>query len=417
MAKAESSETALGSVLFVDDEENILRSIRRIFFQSGIKIYTATRAREGLSILKVEKIDLVVSDYRMPEMDGFHFLKKVRDENPEVQRVILSGYVDQSVVLKALLTGLAVSYLTKPWDNEEFRAKVLCLLSKRGNIKNDKFIRLLNSIQKLPTLPSLYQTLLKAVETKRSMEEIADIIGKDPTVTTKLLQIANSSFYGSSQISSIKDALVRIGLSIVKEIVLTISIVNTEDWTKEAPVHLSRIFLHSTMVNRYLPQFFHLRCGAKPARSLQSVGITHDIGKILLLGYLPDRFEEIVRNTINHSGVGFYESEIDLGFDDCTHADIGGYFLDQWGLPEPMIEIALHHHSEEIASDNYRDALEAVKFTDKFVNQIWMARNNTDIDWNGLQCPQISNEDIRNIAGKMKDEMNQHAFMLRKGGG
>ncbi len=142
--KAGNDPANSAKALFVDDEENILRAVKRTFFRSDIDVITAPNAQEGLNILRQEQINIVVADYQMPGMDGFHFLKRVQKENPQTYRIILSGHVENSAVLKALSTGLAMDYLTKPWDNDELRDRVKQILDRQKRIKKLYLVKQLN---------------------------------------------------------------------------------------------------------------------------------------------------------------------------------------------------------------------------------------------------------------------------------
>jgi response regulator RpfG family c-di-GMP phosphodiesterase len=107
------------TLLFVDDESSILSSLKRLFRPHGYKILTAGSGAEGLSILDKEKIDLVVSDMRMPEMDGAHFLEQVRNRWPQVVRILLTGYADVGSTIAAINRGEIYRYVSKPWDDNE----------------------------------------------------------------------------------------------------------------------------------------------------------------------------------------------------------------------------------------------------------------------------------------------------------
>ena len=110
------------SVLFVDDEEHVLRSIERIVIREPYLARYVTSAEQGLSILKSEHVDVVVSDMKMPVMDGLNFLKKAKDTHPDTVRIILSGFSQITQVLAAVNKGEIFRFLTKPLeDPEEFR--------------------------------------------------------------------------------------------------------------------------------------------------------------------------------------------------------------------------------------------------------------------------------------------------------
>jgi response regulator RpfG family c-di-GMP phosphodiesterase len=107
------------SVLFVDDEPEILNSLKRQFRKSGITLLTATSGEEGLKIMTEKEIPLVISDARMPGMGGIDFLQKVKESYPDTIRIILSGYADSSAIIDAINKGEVFRFLAKPWQTEE----------------------------------------------------------------------------------------------------------------------------------------------------------------------------------------------------------------------------------------------------------------------------------------------------------
>ncbi len=106
------------TLLLVDDEENILRSLRRLFRREGYQILTAPSGAEGLNVLEAHKVGVIVSDQRMPEMTGSEFLHRVKSRHPDTVRIILSGYTDLESVTESINVGAVFKFLTKPWDDE-----------------------------------------------------------------------------------------------------------------------------------------------------------------------------------------------------------------------------------------------------------------------------------------------------------
>ncbi len=109
------------AVLFVDDEQNILSSIRRVIRPIGVKAFFANSGAEGLNILAENDISLVVSDMRMPEMDGAQFLAQVKERWPETVRILLTGFSDISSTIDALNKGGIYRYISKPWNDVELQ--------------------------------------------------------------------------------------------------------------------------------------------------------------------------------------------------------------------------------------------------------------------------------------------------------
>ncbi|MDG1468721.1 MAG: EAL domain-containing protein, partial [Glaciecola sp.] len=106
------------TILIVDDEINILKSMRRMFKQAGYEVFTAESGLEGLALLADQSIQVILSDFRMPVMNGGEFLAQVKINRPDVVSLILSGYADFDSVLAVMNQGSAFKFLTKPWDNK-----------------------------------------------------------------------------------------------------------------------------------------------------------------------------------------------------------------------------------------------------------------------------------------------------------
>lgn len=401
-----ADEPLIGKVLFVDDETSILKSLQRRFLQEDFSIFTAPSGPDGLEILDKEDIDIVVTDYRMPGMDGIKFLEIAKEKHPTVSRVILSGFVERSAVIRSLTKGLTTTYFAKPWDDVVLRERIKHILVVRKMLRSKELLRIVNSIEKLPALPTIYQRFIEAVDNDRSIKEIAKIIEQDTSVATKVLQVANSAFYGLKGTPAIDHAMVYLGLNSVKDILLAISLTNQMDWNAAQREFLQEIFRHSSLVNRYIPKIYQLCFDTRLNEQYRSVGLTHDIGKIILLQYYPDRYELTLSNQKRNAGMTFYESEQDLGFKDNTHTEIGAYFLDWWNLPEAIVEVALFHHMPESSSDHYREILNIAIFTDKLINMLLNDCAEKEIDLYRLKHEKLSKKQVEELILEIKEELS-----------
>jgi len=115
------SASACTNLLIVDDEPNVRRSLGRLFHNSSYKVMQAVNGKEALDLIKNEKIDLVLTDMRMPEMDGAALLEHVAKERPKIRRIVITGYADMERTIAAINNGKVHRYLTKPWDNEQLK--------------------------------------------------------------------------------------------------------------------------------------------------------------------------------------------------------------------------------------------------------------------------------------------------------
>lgn len=118
-------------LLFVDDEPNILSSLRRLFRSQGYEVLTADSGASGLKLLEKESVDLIISDMRMPEMDGAHFLEHARRLCPDALRLLLTGYADVQSILNAINRGEIYRYITKPWDDTDILLVVRRALERK----------------------------------------------------------------------------------------------------------------------------------------------------------------------------------------------------------------------------------------------------------------------------------------------
>ncbi len=122
---------APATILCVDDEPNILSALRRLLRPKGYKVLVAESGKAGLELLQTEHVDLIISDMRMPEMDGAQFLEFVRAQWPETVRILLTGYADVSSIIEAINRGEIYRYITKPWDDNDIVLVVRHALERR----------------------------------------------------------------------------------------------------------------------------------------------------------------------------------------------------------------------------------------------------------------------------------------------
>lgn len=169
----------LGKLLFVDDEQNILSALRRLFRPAGYDICVAGSAEEGLQILENQHIDLVVSDMRMPQMDGAEFLKRVAKTWPDTVRILLTGYADLSSTIAAINDGHIYRYVSKPWEDSDLKLTVQHAMEQKFLAQEHRRLEALTQAQnaELAVLNSSLEAKVKArtaeLEQMMSMIEYA----------------------------------------------------------------------------------------------------------------------------------------------------------------------------------------------------------------------------------------------------
>ncbi len=148
-------------VVLVDDEEMVLTSLRSILaLETEYQIETFTSVNQALEFVEANDVDIILSDYLMPEMDGITFLGKVRDVKPEIPRIILTGYADKENAIKAINEVGLYQYIEKPWDNED-----LLIIIRNGLEKQKLMKKLQEKIQQINAaygdLQSMHKEILK----------------------------------------------------------------------------------------------------------------------------------------------------------------------------------------------------------------------------------------------------------------
>jgi response regulator RpfG family c-di-GMP phosphodiesterase len=123
------------TLLCVDDEPGVLSALRRVFRRDGYNVLLASSGAEGLQILQRESVDLVISDMRMPVMDGAEFLKQVRVGHPETARILLTGYASRQATESAIHEGEIYRCLDKPWNDDDLLSVVRQALESRSGNK------------------------------------------------------------------------------------------------------------------------------------------------------------------------------------------------------------------------------------------------------------------------------------------
>jgi two-component system NtrC family sensor kinase len=164
-------------ILFIDDETNILRALERVFLDEDYEILTARSASEALEILScVSPVQVVVSDYRMPQMNGVELLRTVRETWPDTVRTVLSGYADTEAIVSAINDGQIYRFIPKPWNDLELRMTIASAVNQYKRLRKE--IQYAESMQrKIDDLERENSFLVQRVaesEDRIASEEILD---------------------------------------------------------------------------------------------------------------------------------------------------------------------------------------------------------------------------------------------------
>ena len=328
-------------ILIVDDEIQILKSLSRIFFETDYEILTAESGEAALRLLENSEVNLVISDMRMPLMDGYELLSRIKESYPNIIRIILSGYTEETSVFKAVLHNIAKYYILKPWSNEDLLLHVRQIFETEDLLKSKDLLLLINNIETFPTIETSYQKILEMIDRDEEIRSISAEIEKDFAISSKLLQIANSAFYGI-QTGSVKHATVYLGLQNLKSLIYSTAIINSFDSASiRNHSSVASLWQHALLTNKLLHYIYEVYLGKKLPEAASSSGLLHNIGSLILILNYPGKYIPIITSTEEESP-GLTKMEQDAF--QVTHQEIGGYLVTWWGLPFPIVESALFHH-------------------------------------------------------------------------
>jgi len=173
------------TVLLVDDEENILHALKRLLRREGYRILTANSGAEGFKILDKQDVHLVVTDQRMPGMSGTEFLAKVKENYPEVIRVVLSGYTEVDSITESINKGHIYKFMLKPWNDQNVKLEIKQALEQYDLMQVNKklHIKLIEKNEELKkineNLEMLVKERTKAFEIQNEALELSRAILED----------------------------------------------------------------------------------------------------------------------------------------------------------------------------------------------------------------------------------------------
>jgi len=348
------------TILVVDDEANVLSGLRRVLrsARKEWEIAYAADGEEALALFDSTRFDIVLSDIRMPKMDGITLLEEVRRRSPETVRIALSGHADKEDTLRGARH--IHQFLSKPCAAETLLA-TLERAVRLGRLLQDNVLKALaSSMESLPSLPVLYDNVVHSLESPTSsLAEVGAMISRDIGMSAKVLQLVNSAFFGlPQQVTSPSQAAILLGLDNLKVLVLGIRIFDHYHTSKLGGLELDELWNHSVDVAR-LAKRLALAETADDATAEYAFlgGLFHDVGKLVMAANLPGKYRSVLRLAGPQlSAIPSIERRV-IG---CSHGAMGGYLMGLWGFAEQIIDTLVCHHEPSLRDDAVFTPLTAV---------------------------------------------------------
>ena len=320
-------------ILFVDDEPRVLEGLKDLLrrHRKVWDMHFALGGAEAIQRLDAEPFDVIVTDAKMPQVDGAEVFRHARERRPEAVRIVLSGEASDNFAFR--LSPDAHQSIAKPCRVGELELVLTRACALRGILDDPALRATLGEIRQLPALPQTYTRLIALLDDERAgMLDVCHVVETDLALSAKLLQLVNSAFFGAGrQVKSLLQAIQLLGLELVKSLALSTGVFTASGLGPERLAFFDALQSHSMDVA-------FIACGLatiEERRTLFTTAVLHDIGLLVELQHLPHLLQRR----------GRARGEITWTPDeDRLHPAIGAYLLGLWGLPLDVIECVANHH-------------------------------------------------------------------------
>jgi len=332
------------AALFVDGDPRVLQGLRRMLHaeRQHWNLQFAASGQEAIACLDRGAFDALVTDLRMPGMDGVELLTFAMEHHPTMARIVLSGEVDPAAGFKAVRC--AHQFIAKPCAAEDFKSALSRAFALRRLIGSSRLKALLSRLQALPSQPTLYMQVMAEIQSPNSsFRKVGELIARDVGMTAKILQLVNSAFFGlPRRIASPQEAVSLLGYDTVKGLVLGVKIFSQFDSKRMKHVGLDTLWQHSLAASRCARAISAAENLSRQAQAAAfTAGILHDVGKLILAQNFPDSYADIVQRPLMRDRP---LTELEAECFGASHAELGAYLMGLWGLDEDVIDAIAYHH-------------------------------------------------------------------------
>jgi len=339
----------LKRILFVDDDPNVLTGLRNVLRTKRREwdMVFAIGPDEALAKVAEGPFDVVVSDMRMPRMDGATLLAKIKQLQPQAVRMILSGQTELESVMKSVF--IAHMFLSKPCDPALLQQVVDRACRLQAILNSDDLRASAGKVEMLPAAPKTYVALNEALMAPNSsVAVVARIIEHDVGLCAKLLQLVNSAFFGlPRRISSLGETVTYLGIVTIKNLALALETFSTAAGSSGlSEAALLALQNHSLLTGQIARQIEAK--DAKKAEEAFLAGVLHEVGWLVKVKETPGQSPgSVVDRTL-----------------------LGAYLLGLWGLPHPIMEAVAYHKEPRLLAHSAVELVDIIYVADHLASEL-----------------------------------------------
>jgi putative nucleotidyltransferase with HDIG domain len=339
-------------ILFIDSDKNEIDKLKKQLHSMRVvwDMDFIENGQDALALMESTSYDVAVSEMNMPEMNGIEFFDRIQQRYPTTGRIMYSDNSDIKMTRDSIRC--THQFLLKPCPPETIKCAIQRTCKLQDLTKNEKVKQVIAGIRNLPSLPKLYNTITKEMQSPEpSLAKVGALIAQDISLSAKILQLVNSAYFRLPQrIIDPEQATIYLGSEVVKAVVLTNHIFSS--FTKEAErlgVNITEMWDHSMLVGTVSGDIARSEEAEKEEiEDAIIAGVLHDIGKLILLK-VPEKYKEIL-SFVEFTGSDFVDAEYAVM--KTSHAELGAYLLGLWGIPDSVVEIVAFHHEPSALIEN-----------------------------------------------------------------
>lgn len=357
-------------ILFVDDETNILEGLRRRLrtARPDWELHFAENAESALALTNEMEPDVIISDMRMPGMDGAALLTQMQKKHPHSARIILSGFSEEEAVLRTV--GPAHQYLAKPCDNDMLLETIDNALDLRHLLSNPELRALVGGIESLASPPSTYTNLLKALDDPMvSIDALTAIVASDIALTAEILKLTNSAYFAIRQkITSISQAIRMVGIDTLKALALFNGLFQSFTGAKADAARITQLCQRSQQLGVLATVIAEQENLPREVVSVMAaIGMLSHTGSLILYAFRSKEMSDVIAR-VEQEGIPVSVAERDqFG---ATHSEVGAYLLGLWGFPSAMVQTVAYHHHPQDTPHTEMNALSTIYIAQNLAREI-----------------------------------------------
>ena len=342
-------------ILFVDDEQNVLDGLRNLLRKQRTvwDMSFALGGKAALEEMSRLPADVIVSDMRMPGMDGSELLTRIKEAYPQTARIVLSGHAEREAVTRVIR--VAHQFLSKPADANTVRTVIERTCDYLTLMHDEGIRRVVGTMERLPSLPETYWELTRIADNPdKGVADAAKVVETDPAMSVKVLQLVNSAYFGLAQrTESITKAVSYLGIENLKGLLVAAHVFGA-DAPRVDGIALDQMRDEAVMTANLARKIVR---DPSCADSAFAAGILHDIGKLVLASDPSKRYAEVLRKARETGQRACVVEKAELG---VTHGVVGAYLLGVWGVPFVLAETVAYHDTPSVVVEGNREVLAAV---------------------------------------------------------